>query len=81
MLIKKALGIQTELSMIGMRSYYWTEGTHYYKPLRNDMTIKKLIKQAQNPTENIYVVGELISSNQGWTEGCFESVDKIFETV
>ena len=81
MLIEKALGIQTELSMIGMRAYYWTEGTHYYKPLRNDMTIKKLIKQAQNPDENIYVVGELISSNQGWTEGCFESVDKIFEMV
>jgi monoamine oxidase len=35
------------------------------------------IKMAQNPQKNMYVVGEMISNKQGWTEGAIESVEKI----
>jgi hypothetical protein len=59
-----------------IKAFYWNIGTHYYTPLkkiyknRNDF-----IKKAQNPEKNIIVVGEMISRNQGWTEGALESVN------
>ena len=56
--------------------YFWDEGVHYYKPMKNlDKTIKKL----SHPEKNIYVVGEMISYKQGWVEGCIESVNRIFK--
>jgi hypothetical protein len=30
--------------------------------------------------KNLYVVGEMISNNQGWTEGALESVKEIFHS-
>lgn len=77
-LIQKALGIQSPLLMLGMKSYNWNEGTHYYKPLSNEYkSFTSFIKQAQHPVKNILVVGEMVSTHQGWVEGCLESVDKI----
>jgi len=37
----------------------------------------QFIKEAQNPAENILVVGEVVSRKQGWTEGALESVNNI----
>jgi monoamine oxidase len=31
--------------------------------------------------KNIYVVGEMISHKQGWTEGALESVEKIINKI
>ena len=77
-LIQKALGIKSPLLMLGMKSYNWNEGTHYYKPLSNEYkSFTSFIKQAQHPLKNILVVGEMVSTHQGWVEGCLESVDKI----
>jgi hypothetical protein len=81
-----------QLSLLSIQSFYWEIGTHYYKPMCNFNTTisnktttlrtwKKMrenfIENAQNPMKNVYVVGEMISLNQGWTEGALESVDKI----
>ena len=39
------------------------------------------IKKAQNPKENVYVVGECISTDQGWVEGAISSVNNIIESI
>lgn len=76
-LIEKALGIQEKLHLIDMRDYYWEVGTHYFEPLDGFKTRREFIKEAQSPSPNIRVVGELISTNQGWVEGALESVESI----
>jgi len=77
-LFKKALGIKNPILMLGMKIYNWKEGTHYFKPLESKYkSFSNFINQAQNPIPNLYVVGEMLSQNQGWVEGALESVDKI----
>lgn len=78
-IIEKALGISNgSLKLNEIVSYYWNIGTHYYKPLPdNYKSRKEFIKTAQHPMSNILVVGEMISTNQGWVEGALESVDAV----
>jgi hypothetical protein len=73
-LVQKTLNCE-ELKIIDVKSQYWNIGTHYYKPLSNFS-----LSKAQNPESNIFVVGESISNNQGWTQGALESVENIFRT-
>jgi L-2-hydroxyglutarate oxidase LhgO len=78
-MVSKSLGIIQECKLKDIKSFYWNIGTHYYKPLKN-LKFKdrnEYIKKAQNPQKNMYVVGEMISHKQGWTEGAIESVEKI----
>jgi len=37
----------------------------------------EFIRQAQMPFPDVFVVGEMISRDQGWVRGCLDSVDKI----
>jgi hypothetical protein len=78
-LLERSLGIPEEiLKLTDIASYYWPIGTHYYKPLSgNYKNRNEFIKNAQHPMTNILVVGEMISTNQGWIEGSLESVDKV----
>ena len=76
-LIEKTLDIpDNTLHLIAIKDYYWPIGTHYYKPLNKDLYKNRaqFIKQAQHPEDGILVVGEVVSNNQGWTEGALESV-------
>lgn len=58
--------------------FYWPNGTHFYRPLDKKWKSRdEFIRHAQNPRPGLYVVGELVSRNQGWTEGALESVEKI----
>jgi hypothetical protein len=77
-LIERSIGIPGEiLTLTDIVSYYWQIGTHYYKPLRGSYKNRKeFIHAAQRPMTNILVVGEMISTHQGWVEGALESVDK-----
>jgi hypothetical protein len=76
-LIEKSLGIPTDsLHLIAIKDFYWPVGTHYYKPL-NTAVYKdrdEFIDIAQHPERGILVVGEVVSQNQGWTEGALDSV-------
>lgn len=66
---------ERDVKIIDMKKFYWKEGTHYYKPLPSKFKSRNgFIKKIQYPSENVYIIGELISSNQGWTEGALESV-------
>ena len=59
-------------------SYYFKIGTHYYKSLsKNYDTRLEFIKKAQNPEKNIYVIGEVVSENQGWVNSAFDTFHKI----
>jgi hypothetical protein len=40
---------------------------------------KEFINKAQFPCNNIYVVGEMISLNQGWTNSALLSCEKVFD--
>jgi len=63
-----------------MKGYFWPCGTHYYSPLEKTTKIqsrKQFIHQAQRPFEDMWVVGEMISTNQGWVEGALESVHAV----
>jgi hypothetical protein len=76
-LLEKSLGIPADsLNLIAIKDFYWSVGTHYYKPL--DASIYKdraeFIDIAQHPEKGILVVGEEVSKNQGWVEGALDSV-------
>lgn len=78
-LLEESLGIpKGSLDLIAIKDYYWPIGTHYYEPLRGKFKNRKeFIKEAQNPMPGMLIVGEMISMNQGWTEGALESVEAV----
>jgi len=78
-LLEEALGIpKGALNLIAIKDYYWPIGTHYYEPLHGPFKNRKdFIKKAQNPKPGMLVVGEMISMNQGWTQGALESVESV----
>ena len=83
--IETALGIPLEergLTILAIKDYYWSEGTHYYEPLStnknsNFKTRVEFIHEAQHPEKGMVVVGEMVSRHQGWVEGALESVDMV----
>ena len=79
-LLEKSLGIPADsLHLIAIKDFYWPVGTHYYKPL-NTAVYKdrdEFIDIAQHPEKGILVVGEVVSQNQGWTEGALDSVRSV----
>ena len=78
-LLELSLGIPNgTLHLNAIMDFYWPIGTHYYEPLPNNFKNRKeFIKKAQTPLPGMVVVGEMISMNQGWTQGALESVDAV----
>jgi hypothetical protein len=79
-LLEQSLGIPNNtLQIVAIKNFYWPIGTHYYKPLNRRLYKNRddFIKQAQHPENCVLVVGEVVSRNQGWTEGALESVKKV----
>lgn len=79
-LLEKSLGIpKNMLHLIAIKDFYWPIGTHYYKPLNNKLYNSRddFVDKAQHPEKGILVVGEVVSRNQGWTEGALESVKAV----
>ena len=71
-----------DLEIHAIYKYYWKEGTHYYTPLNIKYTSRdEFLEKAQHPEKNIFVVGEMVSRTQGWTQGAVESVDVIFKDI
>ena len=76
-LLERSLGIPSDsLHLIAIKDFYWPVGTHYYKPLNTSVYKDRaeFIDVAQHPEDGILVVGEVVSKNQGWTEGALDSV-------
>ena len=77
-LLEQTLGIEEgSLKINALLDFYWTEGTHYYEPLKGYKSRTAFINAAQHPDKNILVVGEVVSQHQGWVEGALESVDAV----
>jgi hypothetical protein len=77
--LERSLGLERgALHLTAIRDFYWPIGTHYYEPLKGPYKNRQqFIRAAQNPMPCMYVVGEMISRKQGWTEGALESVNAI----
>lgn len=75
-LLETSLGIpKGQLTILAIKDYYWPIGTHYYEPLPKEFkTRNEFISKAQHPEKGMLVVGEVVSRDQGWTEGALESV-------
>ena len=74
--------MKTGRQTMNERIFYWRPGTHYFKPLdRKWKSRNDFLKYAQNPLQNLFVVGEMVSNNQGWTEGAFQSVERIIKKL
>jgi len=78
-LLEKALGIPSNiLELAAIKDFYWPIGTHYYLPLSNKYENREeFIHEAQHPEKGILVVGEVVSDNQGWTNGALSSVNAV----
>jgi hypothetical protein len=78
-LLEKSLGIpHGTLELVAMKDFYWPIGTHYYKPLSEKYSNREeFIYDAQHPEEEILVVGEVVSKNQGWVNGALSSVKNV----
>jgi len=78
-IIERSLGISIgSLKLLSIKNYFWPIGTHYYEPLSEDFRNRgEFIKLAQCPENDIRIVGEMISENQGWVEGALESVKAV----
>lgn len=75
-LIKESLGITNEnLKIIALKDFYWPIGTHFYEPLKGNFKSRSdFVNKAQHPEKCMLVVGEVVSTYQGWIEGALESV-------
>jgi hypothetical protein len=80
-LIEESLGIpKGQLKITAIKDYYWPIGTHYYEPLRGPFkTRNDFVYKAQHPENGMLVVGEVVSRDQGWTEGALESVKSVLD--
>jgi len=78
-LIEKSLGIPSgTIHLTSILDFYWPIGTHYYEPLKGPFkTRNEFIRKAQHPMPGMLVVGEMISNDQGWTQGALDSVEKV----
>jgi hypothetical protein len=62
--------------------FYFSCGTHYFTPLSSSFSSRKeFLKIAQNPIPGLFLAGEGVSQNQGWTEGALESVKAIIDKI
>ena len=78
-LLEASLGApQDSLEILSMVDFYWTEGTHFYEPLKKSFSSRKeFIRKAQHPIPGMLIVGEMIALHQGWVEGALESVEDV----
>jgi hypothetical protein len=80
-LLEESLGIpKGQLKITAIKDYYWPIGTHYYEPLKGPFkTRNEFVYKAQHPEKGMLVVGEVVSRDQGWTEGALESVKAVLD--
>lgn len=78
-LLQRVLGVHEPVRIDTMRGFFFQDGTHYYDPMQSRpfRTRKDFIAAAQRPLPNVFVVGEVVCEQHGWTEGALESVDAI----
>lgn len=72
--------LHQDLIIDDIKFVYWNEGIHYIKPTKSE-SLHNVIKKLQNPFNNFYVCGEMLSYKQGWVEGSIESVNRVHKII
>jgi hypothetical protein len=68
--------------IIKMKKCFHTIGTHFYYPLNERWNSRpEFIKDVQTGLKDIFIIGEMISLHQGWTEGALQSVESILHSI
>jgi hypothetical protein len=82
-LFEASVGLpKNTLDLEAIVEYFWEEGTHYNEPMHGSYKNRDdFLQEAQRPEKNIWVVGEMVSKNQGWVEGALESVEAIINEI
>jgi len=82
-MVAQAVGSPVPLRILDVQSHYWPIGTHGFGPLNTKKYADRaaFLRAAQRPAPGVFVVGEMVSTNQGWVEGALESVDAVFDTI
>jgi len=83
-MVEKALGVpEGSLRIARLRSHFWPVGTHAYLPLPRGKFASRteFIRRAQRPLPGVFVVGEMVSRQQGWVEGALRSVDAVLGDI
>lgn len=62
-----------------LERHVWPSGCTYWLP--GEYKVSAAIRAAMNPSENLYVVGESISTQQAWIEGALESAEKLIRLL
>lgn len=71
-----------EVKVLKHRLIYWKIGTHYFKPLPIHFKNRNhFLEIAQNPKQNLFLIGEAFSNEQGWCEGSLQSVEQIINKI
>ena len=80
-LVEQSVGLPPHsLYIIEIKDYYWPIGTHYYEPMRGPYKSRaEFVFDAQHPEKGMLVVGEAVSTYQGWSEGALESVRSVLD--
>lgn len=81
--VEKALSLEKgSLNILSLQAHCWSIGTHYNTPLPKAFeTREDFIYKAQRPMANVWVIGEVVAMDQGWTEGALQSVQEVIEEV
>ena len=79
--IQKAINSNQFITIEEILRIYWKAGTHYYLPSSKYIDRQSFISKLQFPINGLYVVGEAVSINQGWTEGALQSVENIINVI
>jgi 2-polyprenyl-6-methoxyphenol hydroxylase-like FAD-dependent oxidoreductase len=81
-MVAEAVDAPGPLRILDVQSHYWPIGTHGFGPLSKKYADRAaFLRAAQRPSPGVFVVGEMVSTNQGWVEGALESVDAVFEKI
>jgi hypothetical protein len=81
-LIEHALQLPSRsIELTHIMGIYWKIGTHYYTPNPVKETRLEFIHKVQRPLQNLFVVGEMVSLNQGWVEGALQSVQEVIGEI
>ena len=79
-LVEKTLNVEN-LKITKLHHYYWENGTHYYKPFEHLYSREDFYNRIRYPCKNLYVVGDMVSTKQGWINGTMETCIEVIKNI
>ena len=81
-LLTKILDLEYPISLDSIQPYFWKIGIHYNLPLPAKYNSREeFMEDAQMPYDNIFIVGEVVALDHGWTESALETVESIINKI